>query len=156
VPLVIAGTRHRADHAARAPAILRAVRVGDDPELLQGIDAQEHSGNTAWRVVVGVVNIGLVEHKADLVGTPATNRKLDAATRRIGRASGWHYTGLLGSELHDVPAIQRQLPDRILIHHAGEGCTFGLYLRSSGVDDSFRRDRLDLHADVEPCLLPYS
>src|SRR5262245_794160 len=74
MPLVVAGTRDGADHASRAAPVFGAIAVGQHAKLLQSVHSQQDARDAARRVVVAVVDVRLIQHEADLVGTPAPDR----------------------------------------------------------------------------------
>src|SRR5262245_8551822 len=119
MPLVVTGARDCADNAARAAPVFGAVAVGQHAELLQSVHTQQQARHAARRVVVAVVDVRLVQHKADLVGTPASDRKLDPAAGRIRSAAGWGNARFEQRKLDDVAPVQWQFADRVSVHDAG-------------------------------------
>ena len=121
-------------------------------EFLHAVDAQHHARHARRRAIRDIRDVGAVHQVTGLFGPCAADRQLHFAETAglIGRArAAGDDAGLQGRELHEVPAVQRQLGDLL----GGDDAAGGR--RADGHGGRFTRHRhllgevADRHLDVD-------
>src|SRR5205814_199716 len=101
------------DAAGRAPE-LRAVIVRLDAEFLDRVDAEQHAGHARRRLVGHVGDVGALEEVPRHLRPRAADGELrvpEAAREVARRGAADRHARLQRGELHEAPAVQRQLGD---------------------------------------------
>ena len=151
VEAVRARLRDGADHAAGGAAELGGVVVRLDAELLHRVDAEQHARHARRRLVGHVGDVGALEQVAGHLGTRAADRHLRAAEAsgeiaRRGAADG--DARLQRRELHEVPAVERQLGDLRGRHDAAGDGAAQVDVGGRALDGHVLVDRADFQREI--------